>query len=200
VSRRTGRWNHNIHYHPLVLSAVPDGCDCALDVGCGEGMLARELNRSVTHVMAIDLDEPSLRLARKQDPTGKIEFVAGDFLTYPFEGSFDFIASVAALHHMDMRQALTRMRSLLRPGGTLAVIGLARSRYPADVPADAAGAVVHRVCKMTRSYWEHSAPILSPPPETYRSARQVASDVLPGMIYRRHLLWRYSLVWSKPTG
>ena len=94
---RVGRWNHNIHYHPLILSAVPDGCDRALDVGCGEGILARELNQSVPHVTAIDLDEQSLRLAREQDPAGRIDFAAGDFLTYPFEGSFDFIASVAAI-------------------------------------------------------------------------------------------------------
>jgi 2-polyprenyl-3-methyl-5-hydroxy-6-metoxy-1,4-benzoquinol methylase len=173
------RWNHNIHYHPLILSAVPAGCDSALDVGCGEGILARELNQSIPHIVGIDVNEPSLRLARKQDPTSKIEFIAGDFLTYPFEETFGFITSVATLHHMDMRQTLTRMRQLLRPGGTLAVVGLARSRYPADLPADAGGAILHRVRTRTRAYWEHSAPIVWPPPETYRSARHVASAVLP---------------------
>jgi ubiquinone/menaquinone biosynthesis C-methylase UbiE len=193
------RWNHNIHYHPLILSAVPAGCDSALDVGCGEGILARELNQSIPHIVGIDVNEPSLRLARKQDPTSKIEFIAGDFLTYPFEETFGFITSVATLHHMDMRQTLTRMRQLLRPGGTLAVVGLARSRYPADLPADAGGAILHRVRTRTRAYWEHSAPIVWPPPETYRSARHVASAVLPGVKYRRHLLWRYSLTWSKPA-
>ena len=57
------RWNHNIHYHPLVLAAVPDHAERALDVGCGEGMLARELRRRVPHVVAIDRDEQSIRPA-----------------------------------------------------------------------------------------------------------------------------------------
>ena len=53
-----------------------------------------------------------------------------DFLEYPFEHeSFDFITSVATLHHMDATAALTRMRTLLRPGGALAIPGLAPSAH-----------------------------------------------------------------------
>ncbi|MEZ0075689.1 hypothetical protein [Planotetraspora sp. GP83] len=32
-------WNHNVRYHRVVLDAVPYGCDTALDVGCGDGLL-----------------------------------------------------------------------------------------------------------------------------------------------------------------
>ena len=28
--------------------------------------------------------------------------------------------------------------------------------------------------------------------------RRIAAQELPGVRYRRHLLWRYSLVWTKP--
>nr|WP_250637349.1 class I SAM-dependent methyltransferase [Streptomyces griseochromogenes] len=38
----------------------------------------------------------------------------------------DFICSVTTIHHMDFEAALMRMRDLLRPGGTLVVVGLAR--------------------------------------------------------------------------
>ena len=35
-------WNHNVHHHPAVLAAVPDGCRTALDAGCGDGLLTRK--------------------------------------------------------------------------------------------------------------------------------------------------------------
>jgi 2-polyprenyl-3-methyl-5-hydroxy-6-metoxy-1,4-benzoquinol methylase len=193
-------WNHNLHYHPLILNAVPDGCQRALDVGCGEGILARQLRQLAPHVSAIDLHHPSILLARQHDDGDGIDYLVGDFLTYPFEpASFDLIASVAALHHMDARVALGRMRTLLRPGGRLAIIGLARSRYPADLPRDAAATVASLLHKATKGYWEISAPIVWPPPETYAGMRRLAAELLPGVRYRRHLLWRYSLVWTKPA-
>jgi SAM-dependent methyltransferase len=200
MTERGRRWNHNLHYHPLILGAVPDGCQRALDVGCGEGTLARELRQIVPQVSAIDRHRPSILLAQQQDDGARIDYLVGDFLTHPFEpASFDLIASVAALHHMDARVALARMRDLLRPGGRLAVIGLARSRYPADLPRDAAAAVAHRLHTATKGYWEVSAPKVWPPPETYAGMRRLAAELLPGVRYRRHLLWRYSLLWTKPT-
>src|SRR5512133_2288596 len=80
------RWNHNIHYHSVLLDAMPEGCGRALDVGCGEGTLARKLRRSGAHVSAIDADAASIDLARAQGPAAGIEYVHGDFLTFPFAG------------------------------------------------------------------------------------------------------------------
>ena len=192
-------WNHNIHYHSLVLSTVPDGCQRGLDVGCGEGGLARELRQVVPHVLAIDCDGPVIDRAREQDNGAGVEYVTGDFLAYDLRpGSFDVIVSVAALHHMDPAAALSRMRQLLRPGGRLAVVGLARSRLR-DLPADVAGVVGHRVLLVGKKFQEVNAPTIWPPPQTYAQVRRIASDTLPGVRYRRHLLWRYSLIWSKPA-
>jgi len=33
-------WNHNLQFHPWLISQVPVPCDSALDVGCGDGVLA----------------------------------------------------------------------------------------------------------------------------------------------------------------
>lgn len=118
VAADADRWNHNIHYHPVLLSAVPQGAADALDVGCGEGMLARRLAEQVPRVVGIDSDRASVETAKSISGPGLVEFVHGDFLTYPFQPrSFDFVVSVATLHHMDAAVALRRMAELLRPGG-----------------------------------------------------------------------------------
>jgi hypothetical protein len=98
-----------------------------------------------------------------------------------------------------MEEALVRMRDLLRPGGTLVAVGMARSSRPTDYIVDAVGAVVHMLYKLTTEHVEQTSPIVWPPPLSYRQVRQLAGRVMPGARYRRHLIWRYSLVWTKPT-
>ena len=197
----TEPWNHNIHYHPLILGAVPSTAGRVLDVGCGEGTLTRELGPRVADVTGIDVDAPSIDLARRTTTARNVTYVQSDVLAAPFRPeSFDAIVSVAALHHLDMEDGLTQMVRLLRPGGVLAVVGLARSRRVLDVPRDLFAAIGTRVLRRRRTYWEHSAPMVWPPPETFAGCRRIVGSTLPGVRYRRHLLWRYSLVWTKPSG
>ncbi|MEV0315007.1 class I SAM-dependent methyltransferase [Nonomuraea fuscirosea] len=195
--RNGKRWNHNIHYHPRILRAVPDGAKSALDVGCGEGTLARELRRVVPHVTGIDPDAAGLALAREH--ADDIAYVQDDFRTHPFEpASFDVVTSVATLHHMDAAEGLTRMRDLLAPGGVLAVLGLARSTMPGDLPRELAAVAANGLHRATKEHWEHPSPTVWPPPVTYPEMRALAAELLPGSAYRRHLLWRYSILWRKP--
>src|SRR5690349_21067719 len=51
-----GDWNHNVHYQPVILRAVPAGCGAALEVDCGDGLLASRLAERCAEVIAIDLD------------------------------------------------------------------------------------------------------------------------------------------------
>jgi SAM-dependent methyltransferase len=197
-----GHWNHNIHYYSLVLAAVPPGASRALDIGCGDGRLTRELRQTVPEVTGVDPDAPSLAIARESDAGMGINYVYGDFLSYDAEpGSVDFICSVAALHHMDARSALGRMRYLLRPGGRLAIIGCARSASMQDWAAEAGGTVAHRLHRyvLRKGYRGPGGPICWPPAETYAGMRRLATSMLPGVQFRRRLLWRYSLVWTKPV-
>lgn len=193
------RWNHNIHYHRLVLDAVPVGSRTALDVGTGNGLLAQDLLRVVPSVVGIDLDASVLASAMAEEP--RVEWVLGDVMTHPFElGSFDVVAAVATLHHLrDLDAALRRLADLTAPGGVLSVVGLARSSGPIDALFDAAGMVQHRVLAERRLVWEHSAPVVWPPPHTFAEVRSATGHILPGARWRRLAMWRYSIAWTKPT-
>jgi 2-polyprenyl-3-methyl-5-hydroxy-6-metoxy-1,4-benzoquinol methylase len=193
-----GRWNHNTHHYRRVLDAAPMPCRRALDVGCGDGLLVRALAARCRNVVGLDVSHHMVAEARGLVTASNVSFVAADLLHAPFKAAaFDLIASVTAIHHMPFEPALLRMAELLSPGGVLVVVGLANNRSLADWTISAAGAPAHRLLAWRRGYWQHNAPIVDPD-MTWHEVREAAQRLLPGVRWRRHLLWRYSLVWTKP--
>lgn len=165
-----------------------------LEVGCGEGYLAAQLAEKAGRVTALDVDPAILETARALNGTPNIDYVLGDFLTHRFDDAFDAAVAVTVLHHMGTAQALERMKDVVRPGGIVAVVGLSQSRYPADFVYDAAGAVATRLHRHAKTY----APKALEPTETFAEARRIVHAVLPGARYKRHIMWRWSAVWTKP--
>jgi ubiquinone/menaquinone biosynthesis C-methylase UbiE len=197
---QAGYWNHNVHYQPLILNAVPPGCPTALDVGCGDGMLVGRLAECCAEVTGIDRDPRMIARAREtraRQPS-RITFIEADFLAREFpEASFDFVCANTSLHHMDFTAALTTMARLLRPGGRLAIIGLAADKSIGDLLKGVPGIPADLVYRAIYRRGESGAPIMDPR-MTWREVRAAAVTALPGVRYRRHLLWRYSLLWRKP--
>lgn len=154
-----GLWNVNIHYDARLADCVPAAAAAVLDVGCGDGFLAARLARRVPRVVAIDIDGPVLGRARARFPDVPVAWCQGDILTHPLEtGSFDAVLSNAMLHHLpDTRAALRRLSQLVRPGGTLAVVGFARPGWR-ELPWAATSFVARGVAIQVRGKWEHTAP------------------------------------------
>jgi SAM-dependent methyltransferase len=176
----------------VVLNSIPDGCERGLDVGCGLGQLTRRLRLYVPDVTGIDKDHQSIEHARGHPDAGDITYVHGDFLDSGFPPqSFDLVTSMASLRHMNATAALERMRDLLRPGGVLAMVGLARESSALDValtvPA-AIGARLHQAIDVRadteRKLDSYSAPVCWPPPVSYRAMRALARRLLPGARYQ----------------
>ena len=194
-------WNHNTHYHGVVLRSVPRGCGEALDVGCGDGLLARKLAPRARHVTGLDRSPDMILKAKTLSAgIGNVDFVEAGLLEHELpEEHFDFVCSVATIHHMDFTKGLAAMRDAVRPGGSLAVIGLANSRTPREWAYGVAGVPAHRfhLLRNRRHAGDPGAPVTDPD-MTWSEVRDEALRVLPGALYRRHLLWRYSIVWRKP--
>ncbi len=191
------RWNHNIHLHPVLLDALPDPCGRALDVGCGEGVLTWQLADRCSSVVAVDIDGASVAATRALVAGREhVEVRQADVMTAELPpASFDAVLSVAVLHHLGTRPGLARLASLVAPGGALGIVGLARTRSGYDLAHDVVGTVGTRLLRRRRRVWEVQAPVADVH-DSYTEVLRVATLLLPGVRYRRHPLFRYSLTWT----
>jgi SAM-dependent methyltransferase len=192
-------WNHNIAYFPFiekVARATRRGS--ALDVGSGDGMLADRLAVFIPNVVGLDSDAVQVDAASDRYPRRGLRFDLGDLLTTRVAGEpFDLVVCSAAIHHMVLGEALTRLRALTAPGGTLVVEALARNQTPIDWILGALVVPVSRIARVRRGWYDHGAPKLDPR-ESWGAVRRAAKAALPGSRYRRRLYWRYTLVWNRP--
>jgi|LSQX01.3.fsa_nt_gb ubiquinone/menaquinone biosynthesis C-methylase UbiE len=101
----------------------------ALDYGSGSGLLTLALARRVAHVWAVDLSVGMMEVLMEKaraEGIANITTLVADFTREPLpDERFDLVTSALALHHIDDPPALLRgFRSLLQPGGMLAVADL----------------------------------------------------------------------------
>ena len=201
----TDYWNHNVAHHARIVRAMPPDCRSALDVGCGDGLLAQKLATRARWVVALDSSPQMTEQARRRTADLDVEVVQADFLTAVHDGvlprhSFSFVTSVAALHHMDPAAALEAMASLLEPGGRLAVTGLAMSRSAVDWLIAAAQYPIARTIRLAHGgkSGPDGMPMNFEAIPTWAQSKRTALEVLPEARWRRTLQLRYMIEWTAP--
>ena len=102
-----------------ILAALGDvTCQRVLDLGCGEGHIARRVHASGGEVTGLDLSSKLLRIARERGAA--IEYVHGDAqdLRAFADGAFDLVYSNLALMDIsDLAATYREVRRVLHPGG-----------------------------------------------------------------------------------
>jgi ubiquinone/menaquinone biosynthesis C-methylase UbiE len=199
-------WTANNHYHNFLLSHVPQNCENALEIGCGTGAFARLLAKRCKRVVGLDLSSEMIRVARSRSSQfDNLEFELADAMTWSFpQSQFDFICSIATLHHLQQRELFVKIKDALKPNGVLVVLDLVESNSLVERMLDVFGFGVSGGLRLlhngrlkppaeVRAAWEqhgkhdHYA--------TVSQMRALADEILPGANVRRHLLWRYSLAF-----
>ena len=201
-------WTANNHYHNFLLKHVPQNCENAIEIGCGTGTFARLLASRCKRVVALDLSSEMIRVARaRSSEFDNLEFHVADAMTWDFPQShFDFVCSIATLHHLQQRELFVKMNYALRPGGVLVVLDLVESSGLSELMLDVIGLGVSGGLRLihngrlkppvaVRKAWEQHGKHDSY--STVSQMRNLANDLLPGAVITRHLLWRYSLVFRK---
>ncbi len=143
-------WQENRYRRESIHLLALQGSERVLDVGCGTGVLtrqiAKELDGDAACVVGLDAAPKMIEVARrKAEGLSHIQFDVGvsESLTYD-EASFDCAVSTFFFHHVDAelkRKSLSELHRVLKPGGTLIIIDV-------DVPYNLFG----KICAWS-GYW-----------------------------------------------
>jgi len=199
---------HPLFYEGFLVRLLPADCRNALDVGCGTGRLSRAMANRLDHVVGIDLSPEMIRVAQERSRNAlNITFRCAEFLSAQIpEAPFDFIVSAATLHHLPLVPAIERMKTLVRPGGVVVVHDLRTDEglldhlrssiaFPVSASMRCWNTGRFRPRRELREAWrdhgEHETYL------TMKEVKRVCGQFLPNAEVRRHLLWRYTIVWRK---
>lgn len=112
--------------------------------------------------------------------------------------TFDAVVFAASIHHMDMTKALQKAKSLLRPCGTLLIIGLAKPSTAVDWILEAARVLPSKIITAFH-HMQTSEELSLPSSYDYPSMNDVRSIVkqeLPSAKIHYALHYRYLLEWT----
>jgi ubiquinone/menaquinone biosynthesis C-methylase UbiE len=149
-----------------------------------------------------------IRRARERSVDfSNIDFQLADAAACDFPSEeFDVIATIATLHHLPFALMLRKLKRALKPNGTLLILDLFEPEGFSDYLTSALALPVNVCLRLIRRHR------LRPPAEvraawaeherhdsflTLSQVRETCAKVLPGAQVRKHLLWRYSVVWKK---
>lgn len=160
---RQGRWRARVAARTadVALAAVPVPLR-VLDVGCGTGMLLRELTERLPNVLemtGVDPSDDMLRVARYESPD-RIRFLRSGAEQLPFaNGHFDLVVSTLSFHHWHAQPAgLFEVARVLAPEGSFVLVDMSarwiRRRGPlAEVrnPGEIVGSLRHAGLQVERT-------------------------------------------------
>lgn len=199
-------WSHNDAFAGFVLRQARavrrGGGRTAVDVGCGTGNLVARLVAVMPRVNGVEPDPACAATAsRRFAATPSVEIQRRAFGGEP-EAAYDLIVFVASIHHMPLEPALMSVRSALRPGGRLVIVGLD------DATGGGWRSHLSLVLNPIIGFIQHPRRASGTPPHmrapalpaelSYHDTTEMMRRMLPGVRVRRRLFWRYTAVWRPP--
>lgn len=100
-----------------------DRFQCALEIGCAEGLFTEQLAPLCEHLLAVDISSVALDRARMRLGKGIVDFALWDMRTDPVPETYDLIVVIHAMEYVRNPLCIRRVRrklvNSLRPGGYL---------------------------------------------------------------------------------
>ena len=147
-TRAPGHDSYWVFHRDQFLELVPPPGRLTLDVGCGEGRLARDLKCLGHRVIAIDASPTLVGLAREADPEG--DYRVADAAVLPLDdASVDLAIAFMSLQDIDeMEEAVREVARVLVLGG--------RFCFAVVHPINSAGTFVDRADPQSPFVIDHS--------------------------------------------
>ncbi|MCL1471185.1 class I SAM-dependent methyltransferase [Argonema antarcticum] len=203
-------WDHNNHYHRFLLKQLPSQRQTVLEIGCGTGEFSRLLSKRFERVVAIDLSPNMIEVAKQRSRQfTNIDFQVADVLRWePVAEQFDSIVSIATLHHLSVEGLLPNLKAALKPGGRLIILDLLEHESWRDKLSDFIAVPLNWLFQTLKNSRIQQSPEAAAAMRehlrtdeylTLSQARQIYTSSLRRAKVRKHLFWRYSVVWGKPA-
>ena len=195
-------------YHDYLARHLPPCLENALEIGCGTGAFTPLLASCARSAVALDLSPEMIRLAKARSANCQnIEYLLGDVMRLSLPAArFDCIVSIATLHHLPLERALLKMKDALKPDGTLVIHdlvaddgildrGVSALAYPLSAVRRFWKTGHMRMPREVRKAWaEHGKNEVY---LTLAEVKEICRHNLTQSLVKRHLLWRYTVVWRK---
>jgi SAM-dependent methyltransferase len=183
-------YDHGIHtkhrhtgYHDFFIRRIRSG-ESVLDVGCGNGSLARDMaERAHAFVFGIDFSPKNIAQAQKGYSHPRVQYEVGDALEIMSDRQFDVIVLSNILEHLAERSSfLARLRELARPSRFLIRVPLFERDWRVPLKRE------------LNVEWR-----LDPTHETEYSLESFAAELAAGGLEITHQEVRWGEIWAEAT-
>ena len=104
----------------IIEGAHVQQCCRVLEIGCGTGLFTAMFAATGAQILAVDISPELLTKARLRNlPAAQVTFLEKRFEDCEIDGPFDAVIGSSVLHHLDIDQAIERIKELLKPGGRI---------------------------------------------------------------------------------
>ena len=164
--------------------------------------------RRVEKVVAIDLSPGMIEVAKQRSrQLSNIDFQVADVLQWELpDENFDVIVSIATLHHLPTESLLPNLKAGLKPGGRLVILDLLEHENLRDRLSDFIAVPLNWCFQVFKNrHLQQSSEAAAAMREHVRTdkyltlsqAQRIYTSLLRRAKVRKHLFWRYSVVWEK---
>ena len=114
-------WHENRRLHEAILSEIPKSISNILDVGCGNGWIAKAMQHRDVEVYSFDIAMKNVQTALNKYPFGKHYGLVGDLFSLPIKPQcLDCIVCAEVIEHVhDPALLIQNLLRCLKPRGTL---------------------------------------------------------------------------------